>query len=657
MDDCQKIKNKNVLENIFFRVRVFVGSSCHQRFVLSESLLFFNFHHDKIKYSTEKKMAIRVFEKVGCHSNKTAAFSLKFRQLYLFTLNGYVMIRKILYSALIAFALHNVGYAQTTAEISSMHVSDSCASLNQNQSPVIATLAVSNYTSGLSVNLFWGDGDSTINAAGNNGYYFEPHVYSLPGVYTVAAVLMDGTNPIDTSMKTIKAFCSLIYGIGYKRMDNNCDQNTNEYIVTAPFELLLKKAGTPVDTFLTNGYINYHSFAADYSSEFSLSVLAPPTGMTVACPSTPFLFMFDTLAYLNGSPFQFAFDCDPNFTGTNLYAGGFGFFRPVSNSYINIRSGNDACMPAAGTITLKISPKYSYVSALPQPTSVSGNTVTWDFTNLSNTNPLYSSVILNPVGTLNLGDTVMNKITITPLTGDVDTTNNTVIMIDTIKSSWDPNNKRVTPEGAIQPGTKLTYNINFENTGNDTAFNIHILDTLSQYLNLKTLKVLASSHAMNYQVFHTDGGEVLRFDFADIHLPDGTGGADNTGFVTYQVETKSGLAPGTLIQNQAGIYFDINPPVITNKTTNIIPVPEGINPLTHNRFVNVYPNPVSDKLFIENINELKQIEITNALGQVVMRQKVTSGLHFLSVKSLPSGLYFLKATNDNGSYSQKFIKK
>ncbi|MBL0071787.1 MAG: hypothetical protein IPP34_08225 [Bacteroidetes bacterium] len=36
------------------------------------------------------------------------------------------------------------------------------------------------------------------------------------------------------------------------------------------------------------------------------------------------------------------------------------------------------------------------------------------------------------------------------------------------------------------------------------------------------------------------------------------------GFVTFRIVPFQGLPDGTVINNEAGIYFDYNPPVITN---------------------------------------------------------------------------------------------
>jgi hypothetical protein len=67
-----------------------------------------------------------------------------------------------------------------------------------------------------------------------------------------------------------------------------------------------------------------------------------------------------------------------------------------------------------------------------------------------------------------------------------------------------------------------------------------------------------------------DPGNELVFRFDGIDLP-GIGDPDNNkGFVIFTVDPKTGLPPATLVHNTAEIVFDLNPPVVTNTTENLL---------------------------------------------------------------------------------------
>src|SRR5690606_26905645 len=143
----------------------------------------------------------------------------------------------------------------------------------------------------------------------------------------------------------------------------------------------------------------------------------------------------------------------------------------------------------------------------------------WNLEGLSGSNASFISVAMTPATTLTPGDTATSTVSITPLTGDADVSNNTFVYTDTIKASYDPNDKTVSPAGYITGGEWLTYTVNFESTGDDTAFNIHIMDTLSSLLQPATFELLSSSHPVSVNHFETDSGvHTLRFDFRDIQL-------------------------------------------------------------------------------------------------------------------------------------------
>jgi uncharacterized repeat protein (TIGR01451 family) len=143
---------------------------------------------------------------------------------------------------------------------------------------------------------------------------------------------------------------------------------------------------------------------------------------------------------------------------------------------------------------------------------------------------------------------------------------------DLLRCSYDPNDKRVFPdrqgvENYILPGEELQYVINFQNVGNDTAYNVVITDDLDDRLDFRTMVVLYASHAVTTEAT----GDNLIFNFKDIYLPDSTRSPlTSQGYVVFSISPKANLAEGTEIHNTAKIYFDFNDPVITNTTNNTL---------------------------------------------------------------------------------------
>jgi uncharacterized repeat protein (TIGR01451 family) len=161
-----------------------------------------------------------------------------------------------------------------------------------------------------------------------------------------------------------------------------------------------------------------------------------------------------------------------------------------------------------------------------------------------------------------------------------------------VTGSYDPNDKTGFPLGIgqshdILPNTDLQYVIRFQNTGTDTAFTVVIRDTLDTDLNIFTVTSGVSSH--NYS-FTMHGPRVLEWTFNNINLPDSSANEpESHGFVTFQVKQVPNLATGTEINNNVGIYFDLNDPIITNTTLHTI------NPCinTINQTINSSPSACS----------------------------------------------------------------
>ncbi len=198
-----------------------------------------------------------------------------------------------------------------------------------------------------------------------------------------------------------------------------------------------------------------------------------------------------------------------------------GFNSSFSVSYYNAHP----YISANGNITLTLDPNLNFVSASPAPSSISGNTLTWNFTNLLN--PYTPTQIhVTTFTPTNVGiNTPINNCSHINLTSgvDVNLANNVSCANTLVVSSFDPNEIIVSPHGIGTPGyigkddSVLTYRINFQNTGTAPAHRVVVVDSLPSELYLRKFKVIDYSHMYTIQV---DEQGVMSFVFDNIMLPD-----------------------------------------------------------------------------------------------------------------------------------------
>ena len=83
---------------------------------------------------------------------------------------------------------------------------------------------------------------------------------------------------------------------------------------------------------------------------------------------------------------------------------------------------------------------------------------------------------------------------------------------------------------------------------------------------------------------------------------------------------------------------------------------EGIEEVTSS--INMYPNPVNDKLYIEAEMEVEEVVVYDIYGRP-QDHKTTrlQGNLVVDVANLNSGIYFVKVVTENGEAVQRFIKK
>lgn len=73
-------------------------------------------------------------------------------------------------------------------------------------------------------------------------------------------------------------------------------------------------------------------------------------------------------------------------------------------------------------------------------------------------------------------------------------------------------------------------------------------------------------------------------------------------------------------------------------------IPEAVEDFSSNLAIQVYPNPCTDYVMIEN-QEGKQATLYNALGQIVMMQSIENSNEKMEMSLLKSGIYFLQIDN------------
>ncbi|WP_338766396.1 T9SS type A sorting domain-containing protein [Bernardetia sp. ABR2-2B] len=153
-----------------------------------------------------------------------------------------------------------------------------------------------------------------------------------------------------------------------------------------------------------------------------------------------------------------------------------------------------------------------------------------------------------------------------------------------ILDSYDPNDKQVVPFGLtnqnlIEKTTELDYTIRFQNTGTIEAVNIVVLDTLSDFLDIETIRLGMVSHDYKFFIDGDENTRVLRFQFDNINLPDSNSNEpESHGFIKFKIKQKANNAIGTVIKNRAAIYFDFNSPIITNTISNKVAILPLTNP-------------------------------------------------------------------------------
>ncbi len=340
-----------------------------------------------------------------------------------------------------------------------------------------------------------------------------------------------------------------------------------------------------------------------------------------------------------------------------------GIFRPTQTTLMNVIAGDIAqvynlncASGTSGTVTVFFTGPAQFAGIFPgsEVPVVAPNSLTYtiaDFGAIDIYNA-FKFYMTTDTNTLVIPD-VCFTVNVTLLSSDLNPLNNTYTHCFTVWNSFDPNFKEANPVNIIANAAEwLTYTIHFQNTGNAPAINIVITDTLDANLQESTFTYLQSSH----DVFTQVTGNVIKFNFPNINLPDSTNDEPNShGYVQYKVKIDQGLNVGQTIQNTAAIYFDFNAPIITNTTTNLVVAPTGISEGTAGNY-QLIPNPAKNYFhIISGNNSIQQISIFDISGKIVKEIRDYKSGERIDTSNLDAGMYLVKVSNDRYIHTSKLI--
>jgi lysophospholipase L1-like esterase len=83
----------------------------------------------------------------------------------------------------------------------------------------------------------------------------------------------------------------------------------------------------------------------------------------------------------------------------------------------------------------------------------------------------------------------------------------------------------------------------------------------------------------------------------------------------------------------------------------------GLEPLAQNNNILVYPNPISDRLVIENISEATRLAIYSAEGLLIKEVLLENEMTVINTGELSAGFYILTLNNRSLNKSFKIVKK
>ena len=405
------------------------------------------------------------------------------------------------------------------------------------------------------------ESDNYLYSAGN----FDVYLYFNSGYLNVNA-----TQSPDVYIAKI-ADANNITGTVFYDLNGNGTKDAGEAVMQG----ILLKAVSATKTFygISNGQ-GFYNMATD-TGNYNITLPQLPLYYSSSVPSAQAasfgtsLGKIDSLNHFGLVPLQNKNDLKISISGTTIS-------RPGRTTIYHLTYKNVGTTTVSGSVSLTHSTLLNYVSSSPAAVAYTNPILTWNFNNLSPSATGDIDIIFQVPSTALAGTLLQSIASVSPVSLDETPADNSETYNDTTRSSYDPNGKYVTPANQfysefISQGRSLDYTIRFQNTGNDTAFNIVISDTLDNLLDVNSFEFVSASHSCSSRLL---GSKVIEWKFSNIMLPDSNHNEPGShGYVRFRIRPKNTILEGNQVKNTAYIGFDFNPYIVTNQTVNTYATP------------------------------------------------------------------------------------
>lgn len=480
----------------------------------------------------------------------------------------------------------------------------------------------------------------------------------LSGIYTVTIVNSWAAPGCDTvftlNIPDLGTNCGTISGKVYLDSTTNCVRDTSEPGI--PFQLIRFTPG-PFYTFSDsdgnyNAWLPFDTYTVETINDPHFTNVCPDTGINLSLVN-------DTILGVDLG----------DSTGTDLDLSVHLFSssaRPGNNFTLYVEVFNHSYIPVSNPQTvIDFSPVLTFLNASLPFTSTGPSQVTLSLPSLGSFSSYFAHLDFSiPANPGLIGSLLSNIVTLNANQPEPNQSNNSDVLQQIITGSYDPNEKSVWPAADLMHHFSLIsdsvfrYTIRFQNTGNDTAFKVVLVDTLNPYLDISTIQFLGSSHPCHWEI---TGNNILQVHYTNINLPDSNiNESASHGLFSFSIKASASLHSAVLpyvLENRAAIYFDFNPPVITDPAFNTVELFVGI-PKNNQSLFSVLSNPVHESisLLFGDHSKIDHVLIVDLLGKQKKAIIPHSTIMNIPLDDFENGMYLIKIFGESVSGCVKFIK-